>query len=642
MEEYKNNALEPNQDNQSFESDDIESMASMHEDNTILNNRKKAEYEEAKEYIGIIMRELEETKGKLASLTVDSKRKKFNAWKGIAIFELICLLSAGTVLSVRYIQENHKSKQAINQGDIITTNAEISSKETTYRYIEDLDSKIKGTNLNYVNQFEITVETLFGYEYLCLTNGNVKVYYRNEFTNDSYDDRFRVLLDNGTKLAEFDWDYDLNGDIKNLYPVMGNFSGDESKQLAFLTYESAEAQMPSKISMVDVESLMEYNPLDIEEALASLFQLSYTEEASNNTRIARMDMNINSASYSYEIKNEHYVDAVYSEQNIVHFNDYFTLDILENKISFKAPVYISNQDFLGELAGNVALKDNMVTIDGLTYGAYVEADQEDPGKSGIITPRDSILDDRLVILGKDNKRYIIPKFEGVALNTTDWDNLIEENGYKVYYENGVKESIMGIDVSKYQGKIDWNQVKEAGVEYVIIRLGFRGMNEGTLELDPMYLEYIEGATKASIPVGIYFFSQAITVEEAKEEAKMVLDNIKDYEITYPIVFDTEYVNFYNARANNITRQERTDISIAFCEEIKAAGYKPMIYSNTKGMIMHIDLTRLEAYDKWFAYYGNKIAFPYNFQMLQYSDTGKVPGIEGNVDLNISFIDYTVE
>lgn len=642
MEEFKNNSLEPTSKVQSPENDNIEIIDDLQEDNNILHERKKVEYEEAKEYIGIIMRELEDTKGKLASLTANTKKKRFNAWKGIAIFELICLLSAGMVLSIRYIQESHKSNQVMNQGNIIDTDTGMITNEKTYRYIDNLDSKVKDISRNHKTPFEISSEKLFGYEYLCLTNGNVKVYYRNEFTNKDYEDRYQVFVDNGAKLVEFDWNYDLNGNIKNLCPVVGTYSGDESTQLAFLTYSSEESPMPSKISMVDAGTLIEYPSLDINDYLSSVFQLSYTEEASNNVTSSRMDMNINSASYSYKIKNEHYVDAVYSEEFILQFHDYSSIDISENKISFKAPVYLSEQDFLGEIAGNIVLKNNAVAIEGLTYGAYVKADQEDPGKSEVITPRNSILEDRVVILGKNNKRYIIPKFEGVEPNTTAWENLVEEGGYKVYYENGIKESIMGIDVSKYQSSIDWNKVKEAGVEYAIIRLGFRGMNEGTLEVDPMYLEHIEGAAKVGMPVGVYFFSQAITVEEAKEEAQMVLENIKDYDITYPIVFDTEYVNFYNARANNITRQLRTDISIAFCEEIKAAGYKPMIYANTKGMIMHIDLTRLTEYDKWFAFYGSKVAFPYQFQMLQYSDTGKVPGIEGNVDLNVSLIDYSIE
>lgn len=642
MEEIKNIPSVPESDNKVLENAKIESVNNNGQEVSIQRQKDPIEYEEAKEYISIIMRELEDTKEKLASFTIDTKKKRFNVWKGIAIFELLCLLSAGAVLSVRYVQENYKSNPVINQGSGIHTDAGVITKEKTYHYIENLETMISEMSNQYVTSFQISAERLFGYEYLCFFNENIKVYYRNEFTNDRYEDRYRILLDNGEKLVEFNWDYDLKGNIKNLCPILGKFSEDDSQQLAFLTYSSADSKIPNKVSMIDAKDFTKYTSLDVDDYLKSLFHLSYVEEASNNITTARMDMNIKTASYSYKIKNEHYLEAVYNDQFILNYNDYSTLEEFEDKLSIKAPVYLSSEEFLGEIAGNIMLKDGAVTIENLTYGAYVEADQEDPGKSDVITPRDSILENRVVILGKDNRRYIIPKFEGVEMNTMNWENLVDEGAYKVFYDNGVKESIMGIDVSKYQAKIDWDKVKEAGVEYAIIRLGFRGMNEGTLEIDPMYLKHMDGAKNAGIPVGVYFFSQAITVEEAIEEANMVLEYIDEYDITYPIVFDTEYVTFYNARANNITRAERTDITIAFCEAIKAAGYKPMIYSNTKGMIMHIDLTRLTAYDKWFAYYGNKIAFPYQFQMLQYSDTGKIPGIEGNVDLNISFIDYTLE
>ena len=200
-------------------------------------------------------------------------------------------------------------------------------------------------------------------------------------------------------------------------------------------------------------------------------------------------------------------------------------------------------------------------------------------------------------------------------------------------------SICGIDVSKYQGDIDWNKVKDSGVEYAIIRLGYRGMNEGTLELDPYYEENVKNAVAAGVKVGVYFFSQAKNTEEAVEEAEFVLENIKGYEIAYPVVFDTEEVTTYDARANGLTRAERTDCCIAFCEKMKEAGYTPMIYANTRYMVMGLELERLNDYDKWFAYYGSSHIFPYAFTMLQYSDTGRVPGIEGAVDLDVSFVNY---
>lgn len=249
--------------------------------------------------------------------------------------------------------------------------------------------------------------------------------------------------------------------------------------------------------------------------------------------------------------------------------------------------------------------------------------------------------EHITISGKNKQRYYIALSDEVARVDYDMERLIQnENGFFEYFdENGQKISRTGIDVSKYQGDINWKLVKDSGIDYAIIRLGYRGMNEGTLELDPYYEANIKGANEAGVDVGVYFFSQATTIEEAIEEADMVLEYIRDYKITYPVIFDTEVVTTYNARANNLPRDLRTDICIAFCETIKAAGYRPMIYANTRWMILGIDLERLTMYDKWYAYYGTTFTFPYQYQMLQYSDKGKVPGIAAAVDLDISFVDY---
>jgi GH25 family lysozyme M1 (1,4-beta-N-acetylmuramidase) len=166
------------------------------------------------------------------------------------------------------------------------------------------------------------------------------------------------------------------------------------------------------------------------------------------------------------------------------------------------------------------------------------------------------------------------------------------------------------------------------------------MNEGTLELDPVFEKNMEGAAAAGIKTGVYFFSQAITKQEAEEEADFVLRAIEKYKVTYPVIFDTERVTTYNARANGLSYEDRTDMCITFCDRVAAAGYTPMIYANTKYMIMGVNLERLEKYDKWFAVYSDKITFPYDFQMLQYSESGSIPGIKGNVDLDISFVDYS--
>ena len=140
-------------------------------------------------------------------------------------------------------------------------------------------------------------------------------------------------------------------------------------------------------------------------------------------------------------------------------------------------------------------------------------------------------------------------------------------------------------------------------------------------------------------MGVYFVTQAISVEEAVEEAQFVMENIRPYNVTWPIVLDIEDAASATARTAELSQQARTDHAIAFCETVKESGYTPMLYCNIRWFIEKLDITRITDYDKWFAQYFRKPFFPYAFQMWQYSSTGRIDGIEGNVDYNISFVDY---
>jgi GH25 family lysozyme M1 (1,4-beta-N-acetylmuramidase) len=196
----------------------------------------------------------------------------------------------------------------------------------------------------------------------------------------------------------------------------------------------------------------------------------------------------------------------------------------------------------------------------------------------------------------------------------------------------------GIDVSYYQGEIDWKKVKASGIEFAMIRLGYRGYGEeGKLVEDKMAFRNIEGALDAGLQVGIYFFSQAITVEEALEEAEFVLKRIKVYDITMPVVYDWEYIS-EEARTAKMDRRTLTDCYKAFCGRIAEAGYTPMAYFNTYQSRHLMFLHELEDFPFWLALYSDRMTFPYRFEMWQYTDSGIVPGIEGKVDINLYFTD----
>lgn len=194
----------------------------------------------------------------------------------------------------------------------------------------------------------------------------------------------------------------------------------------------------------------------------------------------------------------------------------------------------------------------------------------------------------------------------------------------------------GIDVSKWNGTIDWNAVANAGIDFAIIRVGYRGYSAGTLVEDPYFKQNIEGATKAGIKVGLYFFTQAITEAEAVEEASMAISLVSGYQLQLPIYFDTEDVDG-NGRADKMSVAARTAITKAFCETVKNAGYVPGVYASASWYNNQLNAAELAGYDIWVAHYANVCGFKGRYHMWQYTSSGSLPGIKGRVDLNIRYV-----
>ena len=242
-----------------------------------------------------------------------------------------------------------------------------------------------------------------------------------------------------------------------------------------------------------------------------------------------------------------------------------------------------------------------------------------------------------IVVAAGGKYHFVPVNRELKMNSLDPINLnVLDNGEFQYLTDGKVTSYKGIDVSSHQGVIDWNLVAQDGVEFAFIRVGFRGYgSEGKLVVDEMFHTNIQQAKEAGVKVGVYMFSQATTEAELDEEVQLVLDNIASYQLDCPVVFDVEMISG-NGRMNNLTPEERTNLTLRFCEKIAQAGYRPMIYHNTEMAAIRIDYAALEAYDKWYAAYNRRMFFPYEFKVWQYSDKGSVQGIKTNVDMNISF------
>ena len=199
---------------------------------------------------------------------------------------------------------------------------------------------------------------------------------------------------------------------------------------------------------------------------------------------------------------------------------------------------------------------------------------------------------------------------------------------------GLQSQSRGIDVSKFQGSINWSQVKASGVDFAIIRVGYRGYGSGALVEDSQFRANIQGASSAGIPVGLYFYSQAVNEEEAVEEASMVLSLCGGYRLNYPIYYDTEYVA--GGRANGISRETRTACAVAFCETIRNAGYSAGVYSYASWFYNSLSYANISKYSIWIAQYRDTLDFKYSYKIWQYSSKGRVPGISANVDMNIAY------
>ncbi len=234
--------------------------------------------------------------------------------------------------------------------------------------------------------------------------------------------------------------------------------------------------------------------------------------------------------------------------------------------------------------------------------------------------------------------------------TEEWvtiSSLIKKNDYDPsgfsyrrpimsYYEDDIKISRAGAAISGDQNYVDYIKLKGAGIEFVMLRMGLRNGSTGELETDTQFGQNMKDAVDAGLEVGIWFYSEALTKEEAREEAQMVIEHLKDYEIRYPVAF---VMGAGSGRADELTKTERTELALTFCEELANAGYLPMLGANKEYLIMKFDLTKLSEISVWLLEGGDLPDYPYSFSMWSYSDQEEIEGIAGDAQLCISFENY---
>ncbi len=282
-------------------------------------------------------------------------------------------------------------------------------------------------------------------------------------------------------------------------------------------------------------------------------------------------------------------------------------------------------------------KDGVIYIGDLPAGEYEVALKPISGYHTPLSATDVRVKDKVEYVAIDDISLLIKteaeidaEAEDSAETNTDGDDT------EIRQTSGVsKTGVLGIDVSKWQKEIDWDKVKNEGVDFAIIRCGYRGSVTGSLVEDPYFEQNIRGARAAGIKVGVYFFTQAVNEVEAVEEASMVISLVRDYELQYPVFIDTEGAGG-NGRADSLNVEERTAVCEAFCTTVKNAGLEAGVYASRNWYNNKLTASTLESYAIWLAEYRSVPLYQGYYQMWQYTSKGKINGINGNVDLNVSY------
>lgn len=280
--------------------------------------------------------------------------------------------------------------------------------------------------------------------------------------------------------------------------------------------------------------------------------------------------------------------------------------------------------------------DGYIYIAGIKPGSYYVSLNEVEGYD--VPERVKVtVKDKIEFVKLDDISYLIKtedEIDAAAEDTAVHDVDSDDTEYTGAWDDK-QNAVLGIDVSKWNGNIDWEAVKESGVRFVIIRCGYRGSKTGALVEDPYFRQNIKGATDAGLKVGIYFFTQAVNQSEAVEEASMALSLVEGYDLDYPIFIDTEGSG---GRADGLDTATRTAVCEAFCETVEQAGYESGVYASREWFYNNVDDDVLSDYTIWLAEYRKEPLYTGRYDMWQYTSSGAIDGIEGRVDLNLSYID----
>ncbi|MDD6102175.1 MAG: glycoside hydrolase family 25 protein [Clostridiales bacterium] len=585
------------------------------------------EYDEAAEEE---ISRLEVEKNQFKVYVRNSEKTTRNLKIVIAVLTVTVLLLVGFIIFI--VAREYQTKSAFFGGS-----GNLANEAGRVYYTQNLKELIDKEFSS--EQFKAEVVLINTLEYLCFSTSldgeDVKIYYQNSFKSDSaMAAGGAAYMEKGNEKIKLSGGYDITKP-NELVPSIIQLS-DRGTGFLFIKRNNGVFQTLITYNVTDFQPV---SSIDLSSSFKYYFKLSVVDEEKK-----LVDFSDGNITYRYQVSDESLAiiknyEAEEQKKALDTFAD-MQCELIDNTIKFRSFVSINEREYLGEYSGDLTFSSTAINLVNARFAAYAGCDYEDEGNGKIITPTDTYLEERVIISGKDNGKYAFPLYDKLSLSTLDKSHFIrdEATGYIKY--SGNESAQAGIDISKYQGKADWVKIKAAGFSFGFIRGGYRGYSKGNIVEDEYALINLKGAKAAGVNAGVYFFTQAINVKEAEEEAVFSVNLMKKagYDKGV-IVFDTEsYDDVAEARGNKISREERTKIAVAFAKKVKDLGYTPVIYVNTRWAYLGVDLNELSDYDIWYACYGTEMLLPYDFAIWQYSDKGVVDGVSGNADLNIMFKD----
>ncbi len=510
------------------------------------------------------------------------------------------------------------------------------------KHCADLKSAIDLSGINDRNDAKAFVSTVNGNECLMISFEPYVITVRNDYILYGTDSYYSITVSDGRIEKTFDWPYIIDEDTINCFvPEVADFIGNGRDQLAFVLF-TPEGKSSNSLHVIAAKDMLEYYVINPSDVFADSLYIDTFYDA-GSARIAKIVAN--DKQYFVALPYMSLEEAYDTFELKTGINNFYTVH--NGKISVSCLVSLTNAGYIGEIRSAVTFTSrDLFQASAPFFYLYTDDDFSDKDHMGIVTPLtlENAKKERVATVGANGERILV-ELTDYPRTTLDPDKYVTNTvtGLKEYIEDGKNIALFGVDVSRWNETIDWKKAKEAGVDFAIIRAAYRGTSaEGNIYTDTYFEDNIKKASENGIKIGAYFFSQAVTVEEAIEEADYIVKVLEPYRdlITFPVAFDTEKAD--NARANDMSADERTAVTKAFCERIKASGYKPMIYFSTVWSLMYLNMEELKDYDIWYAYYSDDIYYPYDYKIWQYTSTGSLSGFSGSVDMNVCFKDYSKE